>query len=261
MLQRLFRKYKQKKADLKGIRKKFDENVSDKFLQYVPHCQNVAHRPRQNKEMEDGVHVLALVEGVEQGAGDVADAFGNNPTDDRGADRINQGLEGDKYDQSHQHVADGFEVVVLLQTAETHDRAHNGAEPDEDEERPAPVARLVQGDEGDGRVTARNVPVDGGVVPLAQAFFPTALSRAGVIDGGGDVGAQHAEQIEPHAPLHPQVFVTVTVDQEADADNDAQQNASGMREIIGTFFAFSVFDCHILFTYFHETIQTRKAVS
>ena len=58
-----------------------------------------------------------------------------------------------------------------MQLSETHDGAHDGAGPHEDEEAPAPQPLLAQGDERDGGVGAGDVPVDGGVVPLAEHLF------------------------------------------------------------------------------------------
>ena len=42
----------------------------------------------ENEEVEDAVHVALLVEGVEEGTGDVADAFGYNPDDGGGGDGV-----------------------------------------------------------------------------------------------------------------------------------------------------------------------------
>lgn len=62
--------------------------VSNIVLQNIPNREDVAHRSPQNKEMEDGMHVRAFVEGIEQSTGDVAHSFSDNPTDGMGADGI-----------------------------------------------------------------------------------------------------------------------------------------------------------------------------
>ena len=62
--------------------------VSNIVLQYIPNREDVAHRSPQNKEMEDGMHVWTLVEGIEQSAGDVAHSFADNPTDGMRADGV-----------------------------------------------------------------------------------------------------------------------------------------------------------------------------
>ena len=62
--------------------------MSNIVLQNIPNREDVAHRSPQNKEMEDGVHVRAFVEGIEQSAGDVAHSFADNPTDGMRADGI-----------------------------------------------------------------------------------------------------------------------------------------------------------------------------
>ena len=63
--------------------------------------------------MEDGVHVGALVERIEQRSGDVACPFADNPSHGMRTHGVHQRLEGDQYHQAHQHVADGFQMVVL----------------------------------------------------------------------------------------------------------------------------------------------------
>ena len=79
--------------------------------------------------MEDGMHVGAFVEGIEQGTSDVAYTFADDPTDGMGAYRIHQRLEGYEYDQSHQTIADGFQMAMLLELAKADAGAHDGAKP------------------------------------------------------------------------------------------------------------------------------------
>ena len=54
------------------------------------------------EEVEDGVHVLALVQRVEDGAGDVADALGDDPRERgrRDAAHRHVGLGSDRYDNA-----------------------------------------------------------------------------------------------------------------------------------------------------------------
>ena len=60
--------------------------------------------------MEDGVHILLLVEAIEYGTGDIADTFGDDPDDGCGRDGVYQRLEGHEHTQSHPHKAEGLKV-------------------------------------------------------------------------------------------------------------------------------------------------------
>ena len=82
--------------------------MSNVVFQNIPNREDMANGSSQNKEMEHGMHVRTLVEGIEQGSGDVADSFANDPTHGMGTDGIHQWIEGNQYYQSHQTIADGF---------------------------------------------------------------------------------------------------------------------------------------------------------
>ena len=131
--------------------------------------------------MEDRVHVRALDEGIEQGAGNVTHAFGNDPPYSMGTDRIYQRLESHQHYQSHQYIANGFPMIMFLELAETHDGTGNGAEPHETEQGPAPLALFAQGYQRDGGVAPCNVPVDGRMIPFAVSFSPLAGGRTSMI--------------------------------------------------------------------------------
>ena len=64
--------------------------MSNVVFQNIPNRKDVANGSAQNKEMEDGMHVRTLVEGIEQGSGDVADSFADVPTHGMRADGIHQ---------------------------------------------------------------------------------------------------------------------------------------------------------------------------
>ena len=69
----------------------------DIFHQNVPNGDDVADATCQDEEVEHGVHVFLLVDTVEHGTRDVADALCDNP-DNRGwGYGIYQRLECDKY--------------------------------------------------------------------------------------------------------------------------------------------------------------------
>lgn len=102
------------------------------FHQNVPNGDDVADATCQNKEMEHGMHVFLLVDTVEYGARNVADAFGNNPPDCGGGYGVYQRFKGNQYRQSHAYKADGLQVAVILESGKTHDGSGNGASPDKD---------------------------------------------------------------------------------------------------------------------------------
>ena len=111
--------------------------------EHVPDGDDVADAAGKYEEVENGVHVLALVQRVEDGAGDVADALGDDPREGGWRDAVEQGLQGDEDAETHADEAEGLDVRVLLQSAQANDGAHDGARPDEREEAPAPVALLA----------------------------------------------------------------------------------------------------------------------
>ena len=182
----------------------------------------------KDEEVEDGVHVLLLIEGIEEGTSDVADAFGDDPGDSGGGDGVEEGLEGDEDAEAHADEAEGLDVGVLLEADEADDGASNSTEPDEAEEAPAPIALLAEGDEGERRVGASDVPVDGGVVPTAEPLLPLGVVADGVIEGGGDVAGEHAEEVEDDAYAGPVVVGLEAPDEEDDADDDTKQDAAAV---------------------------------
>ena len=161
----------------------------ERSAEYIPDGDDVADAASENEEVEDAVHVLPLIETVEQGTGDVADTLGHNPYNGCRGNAVDERLEGYEHAEAHADEAERLDVGVLFEADETDDGAHDGTEPHKNKESPAPVALLTEGDKGEGRVGAGYVPVDGGVVPAAQAFLPFGMMADGVVDGGGYVGA------------------------------------------------------------------------
>ena len=192
----------------------------------------MADGARKDEEVEDGVHVLPLVQRVEHSARDVAHALSDNPREGGGRDAVEQGLQGDEHAQAHADEAEGLQVRVLLQPPQADDGAGDGTRPDEDKQRPAPVALLAQRRQCQRRVGAGYVPVDGGVVPLAEPLLPLRVVTYGVIDGRGHVGAQHPEEVEYDTPARPVVVALETPDEEDDAKDDTQQDAPAVRRRI-----------------------------
>lgn len=171
--------------------------VSPRILQqHIPDGDDVAEAAGEHEEMEDGMHETAFVEAVEDGAGYVADAFSDYPCDGRRTHGVDERAESDEDRQAHSHETDGLHVAVVAEVAEADDGSGDGREPYEREETPAPIALLAQGDERQRRIAAGDVPVDGGVVPAAQAFLPRTPAPHGVIECRCCVGAEHAEEVE-----------------------------------------------------------------
>ena len=97
----------------------------NEIFQYVPYRKDVTHRTTQYEEVEDGMHIGAFVQWIEQRSCDVASSLTDNPTYSTRTYGIHQWLEGNEYYQSHQYITDGFQIAMLLQLAETHDGSHN----------------------------------------------------------------------------------------------------------------------------------------
>ena len=135
--------------------------------QDVPDGDDVADAAGEDEEMEDGMHIAPFVETVEEGTGDVADAFGYNPDEGCCWHTVDQGFEGDEDAETHSDETNGFNVTMVLQFAEGDDGADDGAEPHEAEERPSPIALFAQSNQRDGGVGAGDVPIDGSMIPLA----------------------------------------------------------------------------------------------
>lgn len=171
--------------------------------------------------MEHGMHVFLLVDAVEHGSRDVAHALGDDPSHRGGRYGIYQWLESHEHRQSHAHKAGGLQVAVVLEPGKTHDGSGDGARPDKDEEAPAPVVLVAQRNQGDRGVGTRNVPVDGGVVPLAQTLLPRRPGAQGVVNRGGDVRADHAKEIENDARRGPTVAHLEAPNEEDGAEDDA----------------------------------------
>ena len=122
--------------------------------------------------MEHRMHVFLLVQRVEHGTGDVANAFGNNPNDGCCGYGIDKGLEGYEHTEAHAYKTNGFEIGMFLQSHETDDGASHGAQPYKSEEPPSPITLFAKGYKWEGRIAAGYMPVDGSVVPAAQPLSP-----------------------------------------------------------------------------------------
>ena len=76
---------------------------------------------------------------------------------------------------------------MVFEFGETHHRSSDGTSPNEDEETPSPIALVSQCYQGNRGVRTCNMPVDGGMVPLAQSLLPFAPGGEGMVGGGGDI--------------------------------------------------------------------------
>jgi len=200
--------------------------------------------------MEDGVGVAAMMEAVEYGPRDVAHAFGDDPGHGGGRHTRQQRFESHEHGEAHAHEASGFDVAVLLEPDKAHHRAGDGAKPHKAEKTPSPEAVFAQGDERERTIGASDVPIDGGVVKTAPQVFgagPAAGEEAlgqRMIDGGRDVGEEHAHQIEYDGRGRPSVAAAETPHQKDDAHHHAQRYAGAVGGGIEDFFASGVTNGH-----------------
>lgn len=199
-------------------------NSSLLIHQDSPHGDDVADGAGEDEEVEDAVHEGTIVERVEEGTRDVADALGNNPCKG-GWDGVDERFQGNKARKAHEDEAGGLEIAVFLEFAKTHDGAHDSTNPHESEESPTPVAYLTQGNEGDGAIRTRNVPIDCCVVPFPEYSLSSPSLRQRVIDRGGNIGREHAKEIEPYAELRPTVALAIDPPKETSANNESEQYA------------------------------------
>ena len=204
-------------------------SISKVVHQHIPYGDDMTDAARQHEEVEHRVHVLLLIERIEDGPRDIADALGDNPDDGCRRHGVDQRLEGHEHAQPHPHEAEGLQVGMLLQPDEAHDGARYRTEPDKGEEAPAPVALTAERHQRQRRIGARNVPVDGRMVPLPEPLLPLRVVLHRVIQRGGRVAAQHTEEIEDDPYPRPVVVCTETPDEEDDAEHHAQQDAPAMR--------------------------------
>ena len=180
---------------------------------------------RQYEEMEHAVHVFRLVQTVESGAGDVAYSLSDDPDHGSSAHTSQQGLEGHKNRESHADETERLHITVFLQMDEADGGAGNGAEPHKAEQCPSPITLVAHGNERDGRIATRNMPVDGRMIETAQNLLGFESSWQGMIDGGGDIRAEHTEEVEDDSCACPAVTSPEAPYKEDDANNHTKQDS------------------------------------
>ena len=149
----------------------------------IPHGDEMAHASCKNEEMEDSMHVASFAQSIEQCARDIANALGDDPYHRGRTHCVYQRFEGHEHTHAHADVDQCLKVAMGFELVETCDGADDGTQPYKAEQCPSPIALVTQGDEGDGRVGTCDMPVDGGMVPLAQPFFPRRPCRQCMIHG------------------------------------------------------------------------------
>ena len=97
--------------------------------QYVPHRDDVADAAGKHKEVEDGVHVTALVQTIEDGSRNVCYTLGYNPDDGSCGHGIYQRFEGYQHRETHADETEGLDIGMLLQPYKAHNGSGNGTEP------------------------------------------------------------------------------------------------------------------------------------
>ena len=74
----------------------------------VPDGDDVADAAGEDEEMEDGMHIFPFVQTVEDGAGDVADTFADNPDEGGSGHAVDEGFESDEYAEAHSDETKSF---------------------------------------------------------------------------------------------------------------------------------------------------------
>ena len=77
--------------------------------------------------MEDGMHIFLLIEGIEDGAYNIAHSLGYNPDKSGSGDTVDKRLEGHQHTKPHANKTESFEVGVLFQSDEADNGACHGA--------------------------------------------------------------------------------------------------------------------------------------
>ena len=149
---------------------------------------------------------------------------------------------GHEHTQTHTDETECLYVRVFLQTDKTHDGSGYRTGPDKDKETPAPVALLAQRYQCQWRVASRDMPINSRMIPLAQTFLPLRMMLHRVVERGGRIRAQHAEEIEDHTPPCPVVIALETPDEEDDAEHHSHQNPAAVRRSIPYLFPFRISD-------------------
>ena len=75
------------------------------------------------------MHEGLLVEGVEEGTGNIADALGNNPDDGCCRHAVDEWFEGYQHAEAHADKAERLDVGMLLQLHKADNGAGNGTQP------------------------------------------------------------------------------------------------------------------------------------
>ena len=89
------------------------------------------------------------------------------------------------------------------------------------------------------------MPVDSGMIPLAQSLHPLRMMLHRVVERRGCIGAQHTEKVEDHPYSRPVVITLETPDEEDDAKHHSHQNPAAMRRSI-PYFLFPRISDHFL---------------
>ena len=180
----------------------------------------MADTTSKDEEVENGVHITTVPEGIEQRTGDIAHTLCNDPDDGGRADGIHQRLKGDKDAHAHTYIYYRLKVAMRFQLVETRYRSQDSAEPDKTEQCPAPVALVAQGYERYRRIRACDMPVDSGMIPFPQTLLPRRPCRQGMIERGSNIGAEHPHEIEDDTGRCPTIAMRETKIEEDGTEGD-----------------------------------------
>src|SRR4051812_27425221 len=122
----------------------------------------VAGAAGEDEAVPDGVVEGEAVPEVEDDAGGVGDAAGEDPGDGAAGELAEHGAGGEQAAPAHGDVDEGGDDVVAVSENEFEDRTGGGESPEDAEEAPSPGA--ADEDEEERRVTAGDQGVDRDVV-------------------------------------------------------------------------------------------------
>ena len=206
--------------------------------QHLPNANDVTNRTCEDEEMEHGMNVGTVVrKGVDDSTRDVTHTLGHEPPYGGRLDAIHEGPESYEAGEPHEHEARRLDVAVLAQAHKADDGARDGGEPHKAEQTPPPPAGIAHGDERDGRIAARNVPVDGGVVKMTPHLARRPRGRDGMVDCRADIACQHTTQIQRDGSARPIVAGTEAPHEKNHPDDYAEEYARCMAPRVEGIFA------------------------